>query len=117
MSWYDIASDPAQPTSSRVLAGIGCGALPWVCLFQESREAGASVAEGLEERAAEGTGVMEELRDTIEVAGDAAAAPARAGADVLMWGAIALGVVLLLVLLGMLVWYVLLPLGLGGPRG
>jgi len=123
VSWWATARDDNASVGARALAGVGCGVFPWVCLAQEAAADAATAA--TRERDAlvfgeagggEGSGVMDEIRATIGTVGDAAAAPAQAGANLLMWGSVLAGILLLMVLLGLLVWYVLIPFVKGGPR-
>lgn len=116
-TWWDVVSDPQASTGRRVLAGIGCGVLPWVCISQEATRSAGERVDDVRASVSEPGGVMDELRETIGTTGEAAAAPARAAADAIMWGSIGLGILLLLVLLGLFTWYVLLPFARGGPRG
>lgn len=120
MSWIDIAGDESESTARRFLAGFGCGIVPWVCLAQETAgNALERTQEELEEARAQvigeagGGGILGGLRE----AGEAAAAPLSAGADLLMWGSVLVGMLIGLVLLGLFLWFVALPLmGFGGPR-
>lgn len=117
MTWYDTLTDPDAPTRDRVLAGVGCGLLPWWCVAQEAGEAAADAGGAMRERVTEEAGgVMHELRETGRAASEAATRPIEATSDLLKWGSIGLGVLLLFTLLGLAFWYVLLPFARGGPR-
>lgn len=125
MSWWDIANDPNESTGKRVLAGLGCGALPWVCISQEATQGAQRTGEAVSARvdelradvAAERDGVLDDLRGVIETSGEAAERPLRAAGDLVMWGSVLLGILLLFALVGLFVWFVALPYLRGGPRG
>ena len=119
MALWDLANDSDASTGARVAAAFACGIFPWACIAQDVGEEGTARAREEARTIVYGeAGGEGGILGGLERAGRTAAEPLTAAAEALKWGAIALGVALLGVILALIVWFVALPLmGLGGPRG